>query len=120
VQSSSVHCRRVLPCSLLRHGSTAGVDDPGWVEEVVRVVAFVVRVGMRISRQELQEIRELPDAREVDHLRELDLSNKVGPSNLFGSPNLFVWAARGLARSYVWMACDLSVPVWDLLGTVCL
>lgn len=83
-------------------------------------MAFVVRVGMRISRQELQEIRELPDAREVDHLRELDLSNKVGPSNLFGSPNLFVWAARGLARSYVWMACDLSVPVWDLLGTVCL
>jgi hypothetical protein len=33
---------------------------------------------MRITRQELQEIRELPDAREVDHLRELDLSNKVG------------------------------------------
>ena len=33
---------------------------------------------MRISRQELQEIRELPDASEVDHLRELDLSNKVG------------------------------------------
>ncbi len=32
---------------------------------------------MRISRQELQEIRELPDAGEVDHLRELDLSNKV-------------------------------------------
>ena len=103
----------VLPAPARR----AGVDDLGWVEEVV---AFVVRVGMRISRQELQEIRELPDAREVDHLRELDLSNKVGPSNLFGSPNLFVWAARGLARSYVWMACDLSVPVWDLLGTVCL
>lgn len=37
-----------------------------------------LRRGMRISRQELQEIRELPDASEVDHLRELDLSNKVG------------------------------------------
>ena len=37
-----------------------------------------VEAWMRISRQELQEIRELPDASEVDHLRELDLSNKVG------------------------------------------
>lgn len=75
---------------------------------------------MRISRQELQEILELPDVREVDHLREVDLSNKVGLSHLYENPNLFVWAARGLARSSVWVASDLSVLVRDLLDTVCL
>lgn len=32
---------------------------------------------MRITLQELQEIRELPNRREVELLRELDLSNKV-------------------------------------------
>ena len=74
---------------------------------------------MRISRQELQEIRELPDAREVDHLRELDLSNKVRPHPLSSVISTALCGSSFQRRVTRWKDRVAWWLVWNCLRSEC-